>query len=448
MGALGFLLLVIFSAVVFIIIATNYLNLHPLFALLISAFLVGFLTGMDAKAIVGLVTSGFGSMLSSIGLVIVFGTVIGVYVEKSGALDVLATFISSLLGSRYTLASMTLLGAVVSVPVFCDSGFIILSKLSKALARKRGVSSASLSLGLAGGLYTTHTLIPPTPGPIAVAGTIQLSEYLGSIILTGLLVSIPVLLGCIVLAKKLGDKIEVSENLHEEERKESHMNVLWAIFPILLPILLITLNSLFKMIFTQNIMLEIFGFVGSPVVALMLGTLMAMVQVRNKFTIKERAQFFKSGVEQAGPIVLITGAGGAFGAVLKGTNFSELLAISLGIDSFSFPLLILTAFALAAILKTAQGSSTSALVIASAILAPLIPEIGSASVFQLSLLVMAFGAGAMTVSHANDSYFWVVTQFSGFSVKQGYRGFTLMTLGQGLITLLVTLSLYAVSTLF
>ena len=95
-----------------------------------------------------------------------------------------------------------------------------------------------------------------------------------------------------------------------------------------------------------------------------------------------------------------------------------------------------------------QGSSTSALVIASAILAPLIPEIGSASVFQLSLLVMAFGAGAMTVSHANDSYFWVVTQFSGFSVKQGYRGFTLMTLGQGLITLLVTLSLYAVSTLF
>lgn len=448
MLTLPYLLSIIFLAIILIIVASNYLKVHPFLALIICCFLVGFATGMDGLEIVKQTTSGFGGILTGIGLIVVLGTIIGVFVEKSGALDVIAEAILNLMGSKRTTTAMGIMGAVVSIPVFCDSGFIILSKLSRVLAEKRNLSSASMSLALAAGLYTTHTLIPPTPGPIAVAGTIGAGDHLGMIILTGVLISFPVLGVCIFLANKLGSKIETDELEHQENSGKINLNFWWATAPILFPILLITVSSIVKVFGGAPTFLNVISFLGHPVVALMIGCFIAMIQIAPKVNLKEQNGLFKTGIEQAGPIILITGAGGAFGSVLKATPLTDLLSAQFGGAYMSFPILILLAFILAAILKTAQGSSTSALVIASAILAPFVAQLGISNPFQLSLLVMAFGGGAMVVSHANDSYFWVVTQFSGISMKDGYRSFSLITFAQGMTTLLTVLLLYFLSTLF
>ena len=211
MYSLTYVLGIIALAIAFIIGASNYLKVHPFVVLILNCFFVGFATGIDAQEIVSLTSSGFGSILTNIGLIVVLGTIIGVFIERSGALDVISGFILTLVGSKRSITAMGALGAVVSIPVFCDSGFIILSKLSRALANRKQLSSASLSLALAAGLYTTHTLIPPTPGPIAVAGNIQLSDQLGIIVVTGFLVSIPVLIVSLYLSKRLGAKITIDK---------------------------------------------------------------------------------------------------------------------------------------------------------------------------------------------------------------------------------------------
>ena len=450
MNSLPLLLAIILVSILLIVVATNRFKIHPFLALLIGALFVGFSVGMPSLVIIDSITAGFGSILAGIGLIVVLGTVMGVFVEKSGALGVIADHIVRFLGSRHLHLSVALLGAVVSIPVFCDSGFIIMSRLVKRISKNEGISSAPLSLSLGAGLYTTHTLVPPTPGPIAVAGNLSLSDQIGMIVITGLLVSIPVLLVSSIFSKKLGKDFVIEDNTEviEEDSDGKRMSSIWAITPVVLPILLITLASVVKLFDIEGGIHSTIIFLGNPFVALLIGCILSMIQVRPNATLDEMGDLFKHGINQAGPIILITGAGGAFGSVLKGTPLADLLSGYLGEALTSFPILIVLAFLFAALLKTAQGSSTSALVIGSAIIAPLLVNADSISTFQMSLLVMAFGGGAMTVSHANDSYFWVITQFSGFSVKQGYRGFSLLTLTQGLTTLLTVLVLYFISTLF
>ena len=192
-------------------IATNRLKAHPFIALILSSIFVGFSTGIEPQRIIDLITSGFGGILAGIGIIVVLGTVMGVFVEKSGALNVIANFIIKLFGSRHLIAAISLLGATVSVPVFCDSGFIILSRLVKQLARLNRTNSVPLSLSLGAGLYTTHTLIPPTPGPIAVAGNLSIGDQLGVIILCGVVVAIPVLFVSTLYCRRLSRSITWEE---------------------------------------------------------------------------------------------------------------------------------------------------------------------------------------------------------------------------------------------
>ncbi len=449
MNALGILLLIILMAIAIIILLTNKLHIHPFLALILSSLFVGFASGIDASKVIELITSGFGGILSGIGIIVVLGTVMGVFVERSGALNVIASHIIRLFGSKNLLGAVSFLGAVVSIPVFCDSGFIILSKLVQRLAKLNQSNSIPLSLSLAAGLYTTHTLIPPTPGPLAVAGNLTISDQLGVVILAGILVSIPVLIVSAVASARLGKSMTSEAKLdlvEEEERPSQNQSLLWAVVPILSPILLISMASMIKLANVSWAIANVLLFVGNPNIALLIGCCLAMMQIKS-VTKKEVGELFKEGVSQAGPIILITGAGGAFGSVLKGTDLAGLLSDTLGEALVSFPILVMVSFGLAALLKTAQGSSTSALVIASAIIAPIALNLPSITSFQMALLVMSFGAGAMTVSHANDSYFWVVTQFSGMTLKQGYRGFSILTLFQGVTALLTVLVLYFLSML-
>ncbi len=443
---------VLLLAVGLIILSTAKLRLHPFLALIAAAFLVGLLVGMPLTDLAEAVTGGFGAIMGYIGLVIVFGTIIGTILEKAGAAFKMAEVVIRWVGEKRPQLAMSLIGAIVSVPVFCDSGYVILSSLKKALARRARVALASMAVALATGLYATHTLVPPTPGPIAAAGNIGEvvgADFLGMVILIGLIVAVPTIAAGYLWATRVAVKIEIEE----EDETISYDDVikqfgtlppLWKAFaPIVVPILLIATGTVVSFFEYTAFGSETLRFLGSPAVALFAGLLFALLLLP-RFNEDTLNGWIGEGIRHAAPILLITGAGGAFGRVLSETPINGLIAGLAEGGLFGGPLVLLLPFLIAAGLKTAQGSSTTALVVTSAMIAPLLVGMGIESPVQLSLVVMAIGAGAMTVSHANDSYFWVVTQFSGMDVKDAYKAQTLATLLQGMTAFAVTFLLYVI----
>ncbi len=429
------LLLLILASIVLIILLTARFKLHPFLALVIACFFLGITVRIPLPDIVKSMEKGFGGIMSYIGMIVIFGSVIGVFLEKSGGAMKIAQSIIKLTGEKKTIPAISLIGAVVSVPVFCDSGFILLSGLADKISKLSNTSKASLSLSLATGLYTTHTLVPPTPGPIAAAGNIGASGYLGTIILLGLCFSIPTLLITQFLSKRMGKKIITNEVQHTDKTEQNDTvlmpSLTNALIPLLVPIILIAFGTIIRFTGMAN---EWIDFISAPVVAIFIGAIIAMLLLRpqNKSDIKD---WFIEAVKVSGPILIITAAGGAFGGVLKATPLSEYVGQWMTSGDSSDILILLLIFLIAAVLKTAQGSSTSAMVITSSLLAPLIPVLGWDSAIQFALAVLVIGGGAMTVSHFNDSYFWVVSQFSGMSAKDTNRSFTLITGVQGLTVL-------------
>lgn len=444
------LVLVIIAAVLLIIGLTAKLNVHPFLSLIIAAFLLGIFAGLPLSEIVDAVNGGFGNLMGSIGLVIVFGTIIGVFLEKTGAAYRMAASVLKVVGEKRPQLAMSLIGGIVSIPVFCDSGYVILSSLKKALAKRAKVAVASMAIALSTGLFATHTLVPPTPGPIAAAGNIGAEQYLGTIIIIGIIVAIPAIMAGYFWAVKVGTKIKVPG---EDELEISYDEVVKqfgdmpstpkAFAPIVIPIVLIALGSITSFAGWSGIFADILLFLGSPVVALLIGVFFAftLVPKLNKETLND---WIGLGIKEAAPILLITGAGGAFGTVIQTTNISGFIE-SFGNSPFATgAFFLLVPFVIAVALKTAQGSSTTALVITSTLVAPLLVDAGITGAIPMALVVMAIGAGAMVVSHVNDSYFWVVKEFSGMTVTQAYKAQTGATLLQGIVAMITTLILWII----
>ncbi|MCH6268015.1 MULTISPECIES: GntP family permease [Neobacillus] len=443
------LFLVLLIGVLLVVIATTKFKLHPFLSLLLGTFFVGFASGMPLMKIVENVNTGFGGLMGGIGLVIVFGTVIGTILEKSGAALRMAEVVLRVVGPKRPQLAMSLIGYIVSIPVFCDSGFVILSSLRKALAKRAKVAVASMSVALATGLYATHTLVPPTPGPIAAAGNIGASNFLGTIILIGLITAIPATIVGYFWATKVANKIEVEDdgeelNYDEIVRSFGKMpSTFLSFLPIVLPIVLIGIGSVVTFLGSEGNIAKFLVFLGTPLVALLAGVIAAFALLP-KFDEETLTKWVGEGLVESAPILLITGAGGAFGGVIKNTGIADAIqSWSIG-DTFSGALFLLIPFIIAAALKTAQGSSTAALVITSSLIAPMLPTLGIEGAVPLALVVMAVGAGAMTVSHVNDSFFWVVTQFSGMKVTDAYKAQTMATLLQGAVTIVVTMILWVV----
>lgn len=443
------LFLVLLIGVLLVVIATTKFKLHPFLSLLLGTFFVGFTSGMPLPKIVENVNTGFGGLMGGIGLVIVFGTIIGTILEKSGAALRMAEVVLRIVGPKRPQLAMSLIGYIVSIPVFCDSGFVILSSLRKALAKRAKVAIASMSVALATGLYATHTLVPPTPGPIAAAGNIGAGDYLGTIILIGLITAIPATIVGYFWATKVASKIEVEddgEELNYDEIVSSFgkmPSTFLSFLPIVLPIVLIGIGSVVTYQGAKGDIANFLVFLGSPLVALLAGVIAAFALLP-KYDEETLTKWVGEGLLESAPILLITGAGGAFGAVIKNTGIADAIqSWSIG-DTFSGALFLLIPFLIAAALKTAQGSSTAALVITSSLIAPMLSTLGIEGATPLALVVMAIGAGAMTVSHVNDSFFWVVTQFSGMKVTDAYKAQTMATLLQGLVTITVTMVLWLV----
>lgn len=437
------LLVILILSIAFIIYMTAKVKMHAFLVLLLAAFGVGIFAGMPLADVVSSITGGFGGILSYIGIVIIAGTIIGTLLEKSRGTLTMANTVLNIVGKARTALAMSLTGAIVSIPVFCDSGFVILSSLNKSLAKKTKISMATMAVALSTGLYATHTLIPPTPGPIAAAGTI--GADLGLVILFGLITSIPAIFAGYLWATKYSSKFWVEPDIEielEEEEVSNLPGTFDAFAPILIPILLITIKSIadFPAHIFGNAWLKTFlDFVGNPTVALIIGIFLAF-RLLPAWKEEYINGWVGEGLKNAATIIMITGAGGAFGSILKATPIGDYLGQTLA----TYHLGIFLPFIIAAALKTAQGSSTVALITTSALVAPLLPGLGLATPVAKALVVMSTGAGAMTISHANDSYFWVVSQFSNMDTSTAYKTHSMATLVQGLVTIIFVAILAAI----
>ncbi len=443
------------GSVVFVIVATARFRAHPFLVLLVAAYLVGLAAGLPGIAVVAAITEGFGGTIGYIGIVIASGTIIGALLEKTGGAALMARSVLHWIGKARSLLAMSITGLFVSIPVFCDSGFVVLAPLNRSLAKQSGTSLASFTVALSMGLYTGHVFIPPTPGPLAAAG--ELGADIGLVMLLGFAVSVPVIAATWFFAQVAGRRIVIEGEGDPEQTVEAPGSALpaddtsgdiqlrsaWLAFlPILLPVLLIAAQSVASLPgrpFGEGALFALLRFIGNPNSALLLGVVAACAAVWRSGG-RVRMEWISESLKTGGLIILITGAGGAFGKVLQATPIGEYLGDllgSIGLGAFS----MLVPFLLAASLKTALGSSTVAIITSAAIVFPLLPALGLASSFGPVLTTLAIGAGSMTVSHANDSYFWVVSQFSGMAVSQAYKLHTIGSAVAGVTGIAVVLLL-------
>ncbi len=423
-------------AIAFIIIATAKFKLHPFLALLLTAFGFGILSGMPLEKVVKSVNDGFGGTIGYIGIVIILGSVIGSFLEKSGGAWRLAESILNVTGKKNVPMTMSIMGYVVSIPVFCDSGFVILSSLNKALAKRAGVTLASGAIALSLGLYATHTMVPPTPGPIAAAGIVKAD--LGLVIMWGLLIAAIAAFAGWVFAVTVAAKVDVPPYKDGEEPASlpdlsDAPSPCKSLMPIVLPIALIVLRSIALFPtkpFGDGTVLQVLGFVGQPVVALLIGFGLALLLPKKlDKEMLSGSGWLGEAILASATIIIITGAGGSFGKVLQNSGIAKMVGEQLSTAHLG----IFLPFLIAAGIKTAQGSSTVAIITTAGIMAPLLQPLGLDSETARALVVVIIGAGSMVVSHANDSFFWVVTQFSNMDAQTGYRLQTGGTLVQGLV---------------
>lgn len=437
-------LLLLFS-ILFIVISTTKFKLHPFLALILAAIGFGLFSGMPLAQIVKSVNAGFGNTIGYIGIVIVAGCIIGTFLEESGGAYILAQKIMKLLGEKHVPLAMAILGAFISIPVYADSGFVVLSPLNKALSKRAKISLAGPAIALGLGLIITHCLVPPTPGPIAAAGILEAD--LGLVILLGLVVSLFAVLAAWVFASKFASKTFIDPNPDEteeeiEEKIKQGPSAVKAFVPIVVPLVLIILKSISE--FPTNplgtgFLKTLFGFIGEPVIALLIGVFFAM-RLPKKFSreLLSTSGWVGKALVTAAVIILITGAGGAFGMILRDSEIGIILGESLSKVNLSIwlPFLIATA------LKCAQGSSTVAVITTASIMAPLMTALGFVAPLDKAMVIVAIGAGSMMVSHVNDSFFWVVTQLSNMNVKTGYRLHSLGSLVCGVTSMLVIWVIY------
>lgn len=426
------------------VILNRFFNVHAFFSLLIASLTLGLIVGKSFAEIIEVMQTGFGTLLQQIGFIVALGSCLGIVLERTGAMMVISERIVHFFGARRAVFSMSFIGVVVGIPVFCDSGFIILSRLIPAIAAQASVHPAQLALALSTGLFTSHTLVPPTPGPLAAAANFGIGSQLGTVILMGVAGSIPVALVSYLASKRIGRRITLENITAEASPTRPTFSAFVASLPLVLPIVLIACSMIPDALGSSGVVSDFIKVIGQPVIALGIGLLLSVALLISRAQRGDWPGWIGEALKDAGIILLITGAGGAFGYVIKASGLDVILASGMESSPSRGLAFLLTGFALAALLKTAQGSTTSAMIITSALLSPLMASAGFDSVSEVSVLIIAIGAGGMTVSHANDSYFWVVSQFSGLTPRDAFRSFTLITSLQGLTGLFTAILLYLI----
>lgn len=431
-------LIVFVAAIVLMLLMISRWKIHPFLSIMLVALVLALLAGIPMPQVPKVIGEGFASTFTSIGIVIILGALIGAILEQTGAALTLADAVIRLVGEKRPGLALELMGWIVSIPVFCDSGFVILNPIRKALVKRTGAPSVTLTVCLACGLYIAHVFIPPTPGPIAAAQTLGIGEDLLLLMGLGVVTSVFPLTAGYLYARFIGRRIKASDD-NNEQTAESYEalkagfgqlpGLAFSLAPLIVPIVLMALSSIAAMLHWSGWAGDLCLFVGHPMIALAVGALLAVLLLAKSGKSTELFRLTDETLRTVGPILFVTAAGSVLGRVIAASGLMEYIteeAPVLQTLGVVFPFLV------AALFKSAQGSSTVAITTTAGLIAPLLPALGLESSAEISLAVLAIGAGAMTVSHANDSYFWVVTRFGGLSVKDGYRSQTLATLVMGL----------------
>lgn len=435
---MGIDLLFIALVIVWIIVGTSYLRWHPFFVLLISAIGLALLLQTPVIEIPQLISKGFGSMFQSIGLLILFGAIIGAALELSNATQVIARTIIKRLSALPLPFVVSGLGYIVSIPVFCDAAFVILAPLTKKLALGNRLKRNGLTIALSTGLFSAHVLVPPTPGPLAAAANLQLNNISLLLVAGGLFALVLMFIGALYayyLYRKADPiNIEANSETEPEEDSKKYPEFGLAIIPLALPIILMALAAIIPYLLNfedSQIIIEIFEFLGEPIIALLAGVAAAFyLCFKQNIALN---QVIENGIRQAAPILFITAMGGALGTIIQQADLTE----GLTTIEFNTGISLLIPFLLAAVLKSAQGSSTVALITVSSIMLPLLGPLGLDSEAGKVWAILAIGAGSVTVSHANDSYFWIVSQMGEMTVKEAYRTHTFATFLQGVVGMII-----------
>jgi len=424
--------LVVFS-IILIILLTSVIRLNAFVSLFVTALLLAVATLPD-HTVVDVLKQGFGTTMSSIGFLIIFGAIIAVVLDQTGGAISIASYILKKTGTEKAAPAMGITGFVTGLPIFCDSGYIILSGLATSFSRRAKVAIPVVAFVLATSLYSVHCLVPTHPGALAATGILQANT--GYLILLGTLFALPASLMAYWWIKWRTGKEEYiapADVCPVEERILPP--VLLSLLPIVSPILLIAVGSFLTIIDADvdAALVRIFSFAGQPAIALLIGVLLTL-PLLGKLKVATLNQLFESAVQKAGPILIVTAAGGMFGMVIKET----------GVGAYAGSLLLNTGlglavpFLIAFVLKTAQGSSTVAIITAASLVVPMLPALGLDSENGKLLAMLAMGGGSMMVSHANDSYFWVVSRFSGINVNTTLKIYSSATVVMGVTVFLLT----------
>lgn len=421
------LLLAVFIGILLLLFQILLLKIPAFISLLISSISVGIVAGMDPQLIVDTCIKGMGGTLGFVATVVGLGAMFGAILEHAGGARAIANFLLKKFGTERGPLAMALSGFVIAIPVFFDVAFIILVPIIYALQRTSKKSLLLYAIPLLAGLAITHSFIPPTPGPVAVADII--GADLGWVILAGFFAGIPTLLvSGLWFGKYISKRIHLSAPPLEKEVVE--IQKLPSIAPILLiiavPIVLILLATFSKSgLINLGLLTKWMVLIGHPIFALILANILAwyVLGVGQGFTRKQLFDITSKSMAPAGTIILLTGAGGVFKEMLITTGTGTMLAN--GLTEAGIPL-ILFAFIGAALIRILQGSATVAMITGAGLVAPLLSA-GTYGQFQLASLVIAIAAGASILSHVNDSGFWLVSQYLGMDEKQTFRSWSMMT---------------------
>lgn len=432
-----YLLFLLVVSISFIVWFTAYKKVNAFFALLIAALAVGLLSGLAPDKILSTLKAGFGHTMEKIGLLILFGTTLGVILEKTGATLSMATAILRKVKEKNAPLAIGITGFIVGLPIFCDSGFIILSGLNHSLVKKTHFRMPAMAAVLATSLYAVHCLVPPHPGITAAVGTA--GGNLGLVMIWGIVLALPAAVVGYIWSVTRGAKV-AHEYVEQEETTIATTTLPPAglsFLPVLLPIALIALKAMVLLLtppqeLPGGISLQIISFIGDPVMALIIGILVSLTLIRREHK-SEWSNWLTAGVEKAGIILAIIAAGGMFGEMLQATGMGRHLGDLLG----GLSLGIFFPFLITAILKTAQGSSTVAVITAASLVTPLLSSLGINTSTGLTLAILSMGAGSMVISHANDAYFWVISRFSNLETAATLKAYSIATLLMGITVQLV-----------
>lgn len=398
-------------------------------SLLATALAMGLLAGMSGADTIGAITGGFSGTVKSIGIIIIFGIMLGNYLDAAKGTNRMALDAVRLVGQKRAGLAMAITGYLVSIPVFSDAAFVILTPLVKAIHKKTKIPLAILAVSLSAGLLATHVYVPPTPGPLAAAGLLGID--IGQAILYGAFAAVFMTMFGWIFAEiyfknKPDSFYEFRDDIKEAEKEAEKEAVnldddadlpgtLASLLPLVVPICLIIAKTTCDMVCAKGSpILTITSFIGDSNIALAIGAVLAIITLGKRLGGKKVLSVMDATLKDAGPIVFITAAGGALGQVLKVSGAGDSLANMVINTGLPF---ILIPFVISGVLKVVQGSGTVAVTTAATLCAPIAASLGLNPI----LIFLASGAGARACCHVNDSYFWVYTNCMGFDMKTGLK---------------------------